>query len=91
MILTWKSRELLKNIRRKSADPPHLVTPSGDFAVECTSRGKFETDAEELLQENLQYKRIQKDLCNQLHVVERKSGEIQEVMSNISREMKEKE
>jgi len=66
---------VLRNISRKSPETTQNVYPLKDTKERSESEASSEIDVEALIQENLQYKRVQKNLITQLQFVEKKVNE----------------
>jgi hypothetical protein len=81
--------ELLRNIHRKSAESTQLIPTN--FAEDAQSRMQKQTNSTEinvddLLQENLEYKRVQKALITQLQFVEKKVKDIKLEINTLHQE-----
>ena len=81
--------ELLRNIHRKSAESTQILPPKFAEEIEpAMQKQQFSTeiDADQLLQENLEYKRVQKALITQLQFVEKKVKDIRSEINALQHE-----
>jgi len=80
--------ELLRNIQRKSPEVSQVVLPKIEVASDNEDNKQ---DFENLLQENLNYKRVQKSLITQFQIVERKTKDIKTEIKTLYEEFHRQE
>jgi heat shock transcription factor 1 len=76
--------DLLRNIQRKTGENNQILLPKVEMSR--AQKEEIEVDVDYLLQENLQYKRVQKTLSTQLQFIERKVKDIKTEMNSMYRQ-----
>jgi len=78
--------DLLRNIQRKTTDAPMMASTSFEMK---TYKEDVEVDVDNLLQENLHYKRIHKTLTTQVHFIESKMKDLRQEISTLYAEQQQ--